>query len=230
MRRYVSWVVLLLILVIVGSILVVAVAKVRDSANRMGCKNNLRHIGLAIHNYHDTFRYFPPASMPNPALTPEQRFSWLFCIFPYQESEYIYSKCDKSKAWDAEENRFAALVPNIWDRCLSTDWPPTSSLAPTSYLGIAGVGKDAAGLPLDDPKAGFFSYDRKITFEDIKDGTSYTFVAVETAWPSGAWTAGGPDTVRGLDPEASPYLGVPGQFGGNHYGGTNVLVADGSVH
>lgn len=125
------------------------------------------------------------------------------------------------------------------------------SPTPTHYLGIAGVGKDAATLAKDDPRAGIFGYDRQITFDDVKDGTSYTLMAVEMAWGTGAWTAGGPGTVRGLDPEAgagrgsptpparptgglhiddSPYTSSNGPFGGNHMGGTNVLLVDGSVH
>jgi prepilin-type processing-associated H-X9-DG protein len=96
------------------------------------------------------------------------------------------------------------------------------------YLGVTGLGKDAATLPLDDPNAGFFGYERKLRFEDIKKGPSTTLTVVETAWAEGAWTAA-PDSVRGLDPEKSPYLSVPQQFGGNHPGGANVLFADGSV-
>ncbi len=231
MRKYVNWFVLFFIVGVAGSMLVAAVARVRDAANRIGCRNNCKHIGLAVHNYHDTFKYFPPAAMPNPTLAPEHRFSWLFSIFPYMEADNIYAQCDKSKSWDAEENRFAALAPINWYHCPGyPEWPPVSGPFATNYLGIAGVGKDAVQLPLDDPKAGFFGYDRKISFEDIKDGTCYSLIAVETAWPGGAWTAARPDTVRGLDREASPYFDVPGQFGGNHRGGTNVLLADGSVH
>src|SRR6266571_1245095 len=135
MRKYVNWLVLFFIVLIVGSVLVVGVAKVRDSANRAGCQNNLRFIGLAVHDYYGAFKFFPPATIPNSSLEDEHRLSWLLSILPFQEGDYIYTKCDKSKAWDAEENRFAALVPNYWDHCPSTDWPPASSLEPTNYLG-----------------------------------------------------------------------------------------------
>jgi prepilin-type processing-associated H-X9-DG protein len=229
MRRQISWLVLFLILVVAVTVLVPAVAKVRDQANRMQCSNVLKSISLAVHDYHSTFNCFPPGAMPNPNLPPEKRFGWLFAL-DYVEENFIIPKCDKNKAWNAEENLWAAEMPNYWYRCPSIDLPPANTFFPTHYLGIAGVGKDAATLPKDDPKAGIFGYDRKITFNDIKDGTYLTLMVVETAWPRGAWTAGGPDTVRGLDPEDSPYMGSQGPFGGNHSGGTNTLFADGSVH
>src|SRR6266699_1395557 len=111
MRRQISWLVLFLILVIVVTVLVPAVAKVRDQANRQGCTTTLRFLGLAVHSYYDTFRYLPAGTMANPSLPPEKRFGWPFIIFPFQESENITTSCNKDKAWDAVENKFAALVP-----------------------------------------------------------------------------------------------------------------------
>lgn len=50
-----------------------------------------------------------------------------------------------------------------------------------------------------------------------------------TTSANGPWAAGGPSTVRGLDPNDQPYIGWTRQFGGVHRSGANVLVADGSV-
>ena len=77
----------------------------------------------------------------------------------------------------------------------------------THYVGIAGVGEEAAQLPTDHPRAGIFGYDRKVSHENIKDGLSLTMTVVETATANGPWTAGGRATVRGLDPNDPPYLG-----------------------
>ena len=49
----------------------------------------------------------------------------------------------------------------------------------THYVGVAGVGADAATLPLSDPRAGVFGYDRKTSLRDIKDGHSTTMLLTE---------------------------------------------------
>jgi len=97
----------------------------------------------------------------------------------------------------------------------------------THYVGVAGVGADAATLVKGEPRAGIFGYDRRTKREDIKD-TSNTLHLIETATANGPWTAGGHATVRGLDPEGPPYLGRGGQFSSGH-GLTQATLADGSV-
>jgi prepilin-type processing-associated H-X9-DG protein len=219
-----------LVFLVAGSILIVAIGKVREIANRTSCANNMKQIGLSIHNYLDTFGYFSPGAKPKPIMPIEHRLSWIYLVTPFVESSNLYREFDEDKGWDTEENRFTALHrPFLVFQCPSyPDHLPDSKFIPTHYPGISGLGSDAATLPLNDPNAGFFGYERKIKKDDISNGVSNTLAVIETAWATGAWTSA-PDSVRGLDPERSPYLGVSGQFGGNHPGGANVLFADGSV-
>jgi prepilin-type processing-associated H-X9-DG protein len=230
MRNAVQAFVLALILGVCAGLLAPAVVKVREAAARAECRNNLRQVGLALHNYRDTENTFPPAAMPNPSLPPGRRLSWLVAIVPYVEANYLYSKMDKDKGWDAEENRFAALAE--WRVFLCPGYPegpPASTLAPTHYVGLTGLGADAIELPAGHPRAGFFGYERKLTLADVPRRSATLLVAAETARASGSWTAAGPPTARGLEQDAGPYLGRSGPFGGTHRGGANALFADGSV-
>src|SRR5207253_1113267 len=107
---------------------------------------------------------------------------WLVCINPYVEASPLYNKLDLEQGWDAEENRFAALTVLPYFQCPAyPHWPPISTLAPTHYIGLAGLGEDAATLPADDPRAGFFGYEREVVLKDLGDRSSMQLVAVETA-------------------------------------------------
>jgi prepilin-type processing-associated H-X9-DG protein len=230
MRNAIQAFIVLLILLSCGGMFTVFVVKVREAAARSQCVNNLKQLGMAMQNYHDTGAKFPKAAEENPDLPPAKRLSWCVAVWPYVEASSIYAKMDRKKGWDAEENRFAALTVLSPFQCPGyPERPPVSTLAPTDYIGIAGIGVDAAELPLENPRAGFFGYDRAIAMTDLKRGTSETLLLVETSEARGAWTAAGTPTSRGLDPHGSPYFGVGGQFGGNHSAGTNAVFADGSV-
>jgi prepilin-type processing-associated H-X9-DG protein len=230
MRSAVQASVLVLGLVVVGSLAVVAVVRIREAAARTQCQNNLKQLGLALGNYHDTFARFPPAAMPNPELPPERRLSWLYCIVPFVEADTLYRKVDQAKGWDAEENRFAALRAYPIMVCPSNqDREPVSTLEPTSYVGIAGLGADAVSLPEGDARAGCFGYERKLKVDDVRERSGNILMVLETAQVESAWTAAGRPTARGLERGGLLYVGAGGQFGGIHRGGAGALFADGSV-
>jgi prepilin-type processing-associated H-X9-DG protein len=229
-RHIVLTLVVVLLLAVCGGLLVVGIARVRDAAARTQCTNNLKQIALAVHNYQDTYGAVPSADLPNLALPPEKRLSWLVSIVPFVEAGNLYSKMDREKGWDAEENRFAALRVFQTYQCPSfPERPPVSTLVPSHYLGISGIGTDAVALPREDPRAGAFGYRGKLRLGEIERGAGNVLLAIETDRASGSWTTAGPPTVRGLDPGAPPYLGTNGQFGGNHPDGANAVFLDGTV-
>jgi hypothetical protein len=210
-----------------------AIHLVTSAAARMKSIGSLKQIGLAMHNYHDKHGFFPMATLPQEGLPPEKRLSWFVAILPYVERQELFDSIDRTKAWDAEENRQAVRVSvhQFWNPYLVGP-SPRDEPGLTYYVGIAGVGKDAALLPLENQKAGVFGYSRRVRIRDITDGTSNTMMVVDSAEQFSPWAAGGAATVRGLDPNRQPYVGYGRPFGGlvkEGGGAALALLADGSV-
>src|SRR5262245_60156818 len=84
--------VVIAIIAILIALLVPAVQKVREAAARTQCQNNLKQIGMAIHNYHDTNKFFPPARVHPDGWGG----TWVLLILPYLEQESVY------KLWDPQ--------------------------------------------------------------------------------------------------------------------------------
>jgi hypothetical protein len=224
---------------------------VRRAAARSQCANNLKQIALGLNNYAGTYtpgesadgqtHGLPAGTVPNAALSPEQRLSWFVEVLPFIEQDTLYKAFDLQKGWKDPVNEPAARTPLKVLSC--PDWGREMGPNPpylTAYLGVAGLGADAARLPADDRKAGIFGYDRRTPLAAITDGTSNTLLILESARDNGAWARGGPATVRGLVPGEQPYLGIGRPFGGTHFAentvfgrgkslGCNAAVADGSV-
>jgi prepilin-type N-terminal cleavage/methylation domain-containing protein/prepilin-type processing-associated H-X9-DG protein len=95
---------LLVVIAIIGvliALLLPAVQKVREAANRTQCLNNLKQLGLALHNYHDTYKRFPP-SLDNgeyPMDKPPNNgwhiyWSWIARLMPFYEYDNLWKQAD----------------------------------------------------------------------------------------------------------------------------------------
>jgi prepilin-type processing-associated H-X9-DG protein len=251
MSRRIAVIVALLMVFIAGGMFIVFIQKVRLVANQRASENNLRQLSLyAAHHANpkaapDSGRIpteIPAATVVLPGVEPENRLSWIVNVIPGLDRtknpvEELLAQIDTKQPWSSERNQKASrLRLNVVLCPENTPQTPPGSPAITCYVGIAGIGNDAATLAIPEngptpPRAGAFRYDAPTPFERITKGLSQTLLIGETAADPGPWLRGGPSTTRGLDDvvNAKPLIGMGGQFGGFFPNGANFAMCDGSV-
>lgn len=210
------------------ALLLPAVQQAREAARRTQSRNNLKQIGLSLHNYHDTFQAFPTGTIVESAKEPDDRLSWQASILPYIDQAPLYNRMDVRKQWDQQpDDEFIRIrIPTFNNPSL----PIPNGFADrgyTDYVGIAGLGIDGPKKKPAEKGAGAFAYDHPRSMRDFTDGTSNTVIVGDVSGDRGAWARGGKSTIRPMT--AKPYIKGPDGFGGAHTGGGHFLLTDGSV-
>ncbi len=228
-RRYVIVIVVVAFVAFVAGLLLPVVQKVREAAARMTCHSHFKGLACGLHGYAQGHAdEFPAGTVAHADLPPEQRLSWLLVALPYIEQDAVYKQFDLTRGpadprnEKPASNRFRHLVcPSSGEHRYDNSVHHWKSATPlTHYVGVAGVGLDAATLPLGHPRAGVFGYDRRTALKDgFPDGISNTLLIIETANEPGHWAYGGTATVRAFESDAAPYIGPDRPFGGFHNGG-----------
>jgi hypothetical protein len=214
----------------------------------MASRPDPNRFAAALHQYATDHRQFPPGlarRMPSPARAnrpwhPNECVSWMAELLPYLGYDSTYAQINMQRSWRDPENVAAAVT--IIPAFLSPDAPSTTwyarypglkyDVAATHYVGIAGVGEDAADYSASDRKQagriGVFGYERTTRLTDITDGLGNTIVVAQVPPVYQApWIAGGGSTIRGVPEKNSikPFLSTT--FNGKR--GTVVIMADGSA-
>ena len=186
--------VVIAIIAILIALLLPAVQQAREAARRTQCKNNMKQIGLALHNYHDVYGTFPPGytarnvSKTDP-VTAETgpAFAWSFAILPQMDGATIFNSIDTDldAATPANLGIASSVVLNEF-LCPSDSVNPffdvvdgggnTISLPSSNYPGIFGYGSVTMNA---GNSTGVFYRNSSIRFRDIKDGTSNTICVGE---------------------------------------------------
>jgi prepilin-type N-terminal cleavage/methylation domain-containing protein len=196
-------VVIAIIAVLIG-LLVPAVQKVREAAARAQCTNNLKQIGVALHNYHNVNKNFPSNLRPPAVNTVRER--WVTKLLPYFEQGNLLSIYNPTLNWSDTGNRVAVATPLPVLQCPSSPDPTrldgapdnfpavwTANVASGDYAGIYGVDPRLVTLGLVDAAGdGVASKTTAVRIADIRDGTSNTLHITESAGGPTVWRAGQP--------------------------------------
>ncbi|HJT78937.1 MAG TPA: DUF1559 domain-containing protein, partial [Gemmataceae bacterium] len=189
------------IVAILIGLLVPAVQKVREAAARIQSANNLRQIGIAMHNYNDTYGHLPTQAIYGKDGKP--LLSWRVAILPFIEQEALYRQFHLDEPWDSAHNK-ALLVKMPKTYAL----PGREGTTTTFYQAFVGPGA-------------FFEDRKELRIPaDFRDGTSNTILCVTAA-----------DAVPWTKPEDLPFdpaRPLP-KLGGHFSNGFNVLLCDASV-
>ncbi|QDU18305.1 DUF1559 domain-containing protein [Urbifossiella limnaea] len=205
-RRGFTLIELLVVIAIIGvliGMLLPAVQKVRESAARVKCKNNLKQIGLALHNYHDRTGSFPPGYTANAAAADGTGPGWGWAAFllPDLEQENVYRLIDFAQPMTAARHDAVRQVTVSFLRCpsdprqdpipLSEFENPASLTTPlgrSNYVACYGntpyLGESPAvlttHLTVDGVLGrGMFYRNSRTRIADILDGLSNTFAVGE---------------------------------------------------
>ena len=150
-------------------LLLPAVQKVRAAAGRSQSSNNLKQIGLAVHNYESAYGHLPTDIVDKNG---KAILSWRVAILPFLEQDNLYRNMKMDEPWDSDNN-------SKWSKAVIKTY-----LSPLDPNVVNGLGKDGYGttnyLGVKGPGAGFES-GKKLKFTDFTDGLSNTVIVVESA-------------------------------------------------
>jgi prepilin-type N-terminal cleavage/methylation domain-containing protein len=263
-RRAFTLVELLVVIAIIGiliALLLPAIQAARESARRMSCTNNLKQIGLALQLYHDSNQKLPSGwtaydSNNKPYALGTPGWGWATRILPYMESGSISKGSINFKLPMSDSANAYVRTLNVADfRCpsdpnklkfIDDEDPLHQELAVGNYVGVFGTANihDCKLVPAGQKctSDGVFSHNSEMSFADIRDGLSHTFMVGERSslLAYSTWVGSpanddcGPGLVLGsaLDPPNLLGYGTdadPHNFSSRHSQGTNFVSGDGSV-
>ncbi len=224
-RRGFTLVELLVVIAIIATLiglLVPAVQKVREAANRLSCANNLKQLGLALHNFHDAHDEFPPGRVqgPYPAAWVYWRANhgWAVFILPDLEQEPLYGlyHWDQDLSAPANQGVVAHPLKNFW--CPSAPEQDRYDYTHGQFATYGGKGAcgDYAPTWLVDPSLatgdnrGVLVPNCMTKMASITDGTSNTILLTEDAGRPRLWQAGRarPDQALNGGPWAGYQTGI----------------------
>ncbi len=231
--------VVIAIIAILVALLLPAVQQAREAARRSSCKNNLKQLGLALHNYHDTHRILPPGVVDTGLGGQVGIWSWSALLLPFVEQGPLFDLLNPGPtmlsavvALPTTDSRFKALQePIATFRCPSDTGPGINTHSHRDVRDasdVLGTDTDLATsnyaavnhfrfLVNNNTASGAFSVNSRTRLSDITDGTSNVIITGERAW----------ELIRDgvvVEAKAANVFGAPGT-GTVNFGLASVLAA-----
>jgi len=207
--------VVIAIIAVLVALLLPAVQQAREAARRSQCKNNLKQLGLALHNYHDTLNVFPYGWQSEVTGARHRRDCWFQRLLPYVEQSAL------ANIYEADTTEYVHAIPAAISGTVVPSFScPSDGATPGrgangsttafqgSYVVSVGVGQTYSvntatqtitvtnmNTPTTADTGGLFYTNSKTRIRDCIDGTSNTLLVSETVirgpGVSGAWGEGG---------------------------------------
>ncbi|WP_165698967.1 DUF1559 family PulG-like putative transporter [Bremerella volcania] len=202
-----NWGCLLIELVFLWALLVPAVYTPRSASRRMASANNLKQIGLAMHNYYDTYGTLPPAYVAD--AQGEPLYSWRVLLLPFIEEKKLYEQFHLDEPWSSDHNRkLLNKMPGIYE----SPFHPGSAEAKgkTPYRAVVDTREERTVLR---PTKGR-------NFREVTDGLAFSALVIDDPVRLVEWTK--PEDIDPL------HLLALTQIGDNEMHGILVLMGDAS--
>ena len=193
--------VVIAIISILVALLLPAVQQAREATRRTQCKNNLAQIGVAMHNYHSTFRMLPPGCVnPTGPISNEgdgYHMSWIAQSLPMFDAHAMYRIIDFDSSAYSQSNAAVRAMSQRILQCPS-ERPANTDFVGSSYAGCTGGGN----VPVDEDNTGLLFLNSSINDKQIRDGASNTLMVGErllTNFPHTedlGWMSGTSATLR----------------------------------
>jgi prepilin-type N-terminal cleavage/methylation domain-containing protein/prepilin-type processing-associated H-X9-DG protein len=204
---------LLVVIAIIGALiglLLPAVQKVREAANRAKCSSNLHNVGLALHHFYDVNGQFPPSGVQGPfppaGVTTTARHGWVPFLLPYLEQQATADLYHWDVSSTDPANQPAINVPLPILQCPSAEPNRVMAIQPDygsgtaacmDYAAVSGIRPQLVARGWVDAvpnRDGVMTVNFMARVTDITDGTATTMLVSEDAGMPQIWHAGRPVT------------------------------------
>ncbi|QDT40782.1 hypothetical protein Pan241w_08410 [Gimesia alba] len=206
-QRWITISVILLVILLLIALVLPAIQQAREAARRSTSKNNLKQIGLALSNYHETHGSLPPGGIIREDGTAMQ--GWLTMLLPYMDNSPDYYMLDFNQPWEGPDNLYVMqsvrptyLIPGVKAHYTNFGY------GLTHYLGNPHL----------------LYRNSSVKFKQMTNGTAHTWMVGEVAGNYQPW--GYPFNWR---PLGTKMCNGPNSYGHSPWQGGHLLFADGSV-